>query len=294
MVAALCACDSGSKSSSPSPNDLLLTPGNFVDSISVSFGDQWGASRVQILLQSDEESRAEFDVDDFLAGLRSALMIDEPTPGLIKGASKGVEIAKELDAYSAIGIYVDRGKVMNAIEKVLTSDTLSSRTVVGYQARFDDLIGGAQNKVLEQMRQARRKLLLAEGEKRRNNEAAAKAFVEKLKTENADIKRTDSGLFYLIADPGHGKPAKKGTTLSVAYEIKGLDGRLIDSSRGEYVDIPFDDELMPGLQEGFAMLAPGADATFYIPYLLGFGSDHEGVNPGEMIVVRIKLNDAKR
>lgn len=291
LVAALYACGSGGGSSTPA--DSLLTPTTFIDSLSVSFGDQWGAQQAQSFALLDDNKRAELNIDEFLAGLRSAMMIDQSTPGVAEGVSMGADIASQLDSYSAVGIYINRGKVLDAIESVLTTDTLPSETVAEYQTRLDEQMSAAQNLILERMRQERREQFLVEQKMQRENTAAADAMIAKLKAENPNVRESDSGLVYLIAAPGQGQRAAKGSTVSVVYEIKGLDGRLIDSSRGEEVEIPFDDDLIPGLQEGFSMLAPGAEATFYIPYRLGFGRDYKGVNPGEMIVVQVKLNGAK-
>ena len=68
---------------------------------------------------------------------------------------------------------------------------------------------------------------------------------------------------------------------------------MIDSSRGEAVDIPFNGDLIVGLQEGLAMIGEGARATFYIPSKLGFSRDNSGVDPGELIIVEVEIKGVK-
>lgn len=292
MSVALSAC--GGDKSDASNADSIPTPVNFIDSLSLRYGTQWGAQQARTLALLPDDKRSELNIDEFIAGLRSAVIGYQPTPGVFEGISMGADIASQLDSYSAVGVYVGRAKVADALQKVLLSDTLTSETAAQYQAMFDDKMSIVQNLILEKMRQERRAQALIAEQIRKTNVEAAKDFTAKLQKENPEVKTTATGLFYKIDNPGTGSKPVMGDTVTVVYSIAGLDDRVIDSSRGEAVDIPLDSDLIPGLQEGFVMLGSGGKATFYVPSKLGFSRDSEIVQPGEMIIVEVELKGVKR
>lgn len=84
-----------------------------------------------------------------------------------------------------------------------------------------------------------------------------------------------SGLVYVIENEGTGAKPVKGTKLSVHY--KGtfrLDGAKFDSSydRNQPMDFTFiDQKMIPGFEEGLAMLGKGGKAKFIIPYYQAYG-----------------------
>jgi len=91
---------------------------------------------------------------------------------------------------------------------------------------------------------------------------------------NADINTTDSGLKYIIHQEGSGKSAVAGKEVKVHYYGITTDGNPFDNSysRGQ----PFGFVLgagmvIPGWDEGIALLKEGAKATLFIPSELGYG-----------------------
>ncbi len=86
---------------------------------------------------------------------------------------------------------------------------------------------------------------------------------------------TASGLQYYVLAPGSGEPPASGSLVSVHYSGYLLDGTKFDSSldRGE----PFrfylgQGQVIPGWDEGVALMPPGAKYKFVIPPELGYGS----------------------
>lgn len=294
LVMAVSACGGASDDSTSSgAADSMPTPVSFDDSLSLRFGTQWGAQQAVNFTLLDEKMRSEINIDDFIAGLRSAVMSDYSTPGMIDAIALGGDIAAQLDSYSNVGIYLRPSKVMSAFENVFLADTLTAEQSDEFQSLFDSKMSVVQNLILERMRQERRAAtLLAEKMRKENVEKANQFMAENVK-KDSQIKETKSGLFYKIDNAGEGSHPANGSTVNMLYTIKGIDGRVIDSSRGEYVDIPFNDDLISGLQEGLAMIGSGAKATFYIPSTLGFSRDNSGVEPGELIIVEVELKGVK-
>jgi FKBP-type peptidyl-prolyl cis-trans isomerase FkpA len=119
-------------------------------------------------------------------------------------------------------------------------------------------------------------------------QAAAAANMEKLpaieelvKTTLADYKAgkletksTDSGLKYYVVKEGEGANAAKGNTVSVNYYGTLMDGTMFDNSFQRGQSFPFtlgSGQVIPGWDEGIALLNKGAKAFFFIPSALGYG-----------------------
>lgn len=287
MTAAMSACGGGSGASHDA--DSLSIPTCFADSLSLCYGTQWGATQNVNIAMLPESESSKFDKKAYLAGLRNALKAGLTTPSALEGLSEGVSIGEQLDSYDAIGIYLRRDIVASAFSEHLSGDTLSPEELVAYQDAYDVKMSAVQNLILEKLRHDRREQLMMHQKIEKGNVESARAFVEKLTSSDSTIVKCDSGLLYKMLRKGGGKKAAKGSTVRLIYGISGLDGRVIDSSRGESVEIPIDDSLIPGLLEGLRLMSEGGKAKFYIPYYLGFGRDNTSVRPGEMIIVEIEL-----
>lgn len=87
-------------------------------------------------------------------------------------------------------------------------------------------------------------------------------------------KVTESGLVYTILREGEGPRPDTGDVVTVHYTGKLMDGTVFESSyeREEPVDIRLGSEqLLPGWDEGIALLREGAKAVFVIPPDLAYG-----------------------
>jgi FKBP-type peptidyl-prolyl cis-trans isomerase FkpA len=127
-------------------------------------------------------------------------------------------------------------------------------------------------------------------------QAAQERFseVEQMVTETANsyrndkldgqLQSTDSGLKYLIHEEGTGEQAAAGKVVDVQYYGMLTDGTMFDNSfqRGD----PFQfrlgmGQVIPGWDEGIALLKEGAKATLFIPSDLGYGPQGSGPIPPE-------------
>ena len=86
------------------------------------------------------------------------------------------------------------------------------------------------------------------------------------------VTTTASGLQYQVITAGDGPKPKPTDTVRVNYEGKLLDGTVFDGSaqHGGPAEIPLS-QVVPGWQEGIALMPVGSKYRFWIPAELGYG-----------------------
>ena len=88
------------------------------------------------------------------------------------------------------------------------------------------------------------------------------------------LQTTDSGLKYLIHEEGAGSQIKAGDRATVQYYGSLMNGNRFDGSfsRGEGFPLTVGvGQVIPGWDEGLALLKRGSKASFFIPANLGYG-----------------------
>lgn len=129
-------------------------------------------------------------------------------------------------------------------------------------------------------------------------------FFEK---NNIDAQTTESGLSYIIKEEGTGKEADAGDQVKVNYSGYVLGGEYFDSSiksvaeekglfdpRRDYSPFMFtlgQGAVIPGWDEGIALLKEGGKATLYIPSTLAYGPRQrsEEIGPNSILVFDVEL-----
>jgi FKBP-type peptidyl-prolyl cis-trans isomerase FkpA len=125
----------------------------------------------------------------------------------------------------------------------------------------------------------------AEAGKLRDAETAAAA--KYIADNKLNVQTTATGLKYLITKPSVKAKPKNGDTLLVNYAGKTLDGKVFDSSieavakqaqlqqpgrNYEPIEVVLGEgRVIPGWEQGLALLGEGAKAMFIIPSSLGYG-----------------------
>ncbi len=92
---------------------------------------------------------------------------------------------------------------------------------------------------------------------------------------NSQLQTTSSGLKYIIHEEGAGDKPKPQEVVSVHYYGSLTDGEMFDNSfqRGSPIQFPLGvGRVIPGWDEGIALLNEGSSATFFVPSELGYGA----------------------
>lgn len=121
-------------------------------------------------------------------------------------------------------------------------------------------------------------------------------YQEVLKT-NPTAQKSESGLVYVIHEPGEGRKAQKGAGLSVHYRgTFRADGVQFDASydRNQPMNFTFmEQRMIPGFEEGLSMLAKGGKAKLIIPYYAAYGAQGRpgAIPPYSDLVFDIEIMD---
>ena len=97
---------------------------------------------------------------------------------------------------------------------------------------------------------------------------------------------------------GKGEQPQKGNTVKVHYKGELLDGTMFDSSFKRNQPIEFSlgvGQVIPGWDEGIALLTKGAKATLVIPSDLAYGAAGAGgvIPPNATLKFEVELVDFK-
>ena len=117
-----------------------------------------------------------------------------------------------------------------------------------------------------------------------------------LREENITVEPLESGLYFIESARGEGPKVTPGSTVSVHYEGRLLDGTVFDSSyeRGEPLDfIVGMGQVIPGWDEGIARMHVGGKAMLVIPSHLGYGDRGAGalIPPFSTLVFEVEVVD---
>ncbi len=124
---------------------------------------------------------------------------------------------------------------------------------------------------------------------------------EELNRKSAEIdslskgfEKTSSGLRYQLIQKGSGKQPQKGQVVSVHYKGQLTDGTVFDSSykRNQPIEFPIGTgQVIPGWDEGIALLKEGDKARFVIPSELAYGNQGAGgvIPPGATLIFDVEL-----
>ena len=110
--------------------------------------------------------------------------------------------------------------------------------------------------------------------------------------ENKITDNTPSGLYYKLTKTGKGKKAEAGKWVTVHYTGKLLDGTVFDSSIGrDPISFPLGaHQVIPGWEEGIALMQEGGQCTLIIPSDLGYGENGAGsIPPYATLVFDVEL-----
>ncbi|MGN8224896.1 FKBP-type peptidyl-prolyl cis-trans isomerase [Gracilimonas sp. BCB1] len=114
-----------------------------------------------------------------------------------------------------------------------------------------------------------------------------------LSENNIGAEVHDSGLRYVINEPGDGKTATLCDRITVRYEGRLMsDGSGFDDSDGKNIAFPYPlSRLIIGWQVGIPLIEEGGSITLYVPSSYGYGSRGAGddIPPNANLIFEISL-----
>ena len=173
----------------------------------------------------------------------------------------------------------------SVVDAIAQGDTIESLEILAVGADAEAFNAIESFRVFEGSREKR-----LEAEK-----AAIEAELEKLAS---GFEKTESGLRYQILQKGEGKQAQKNDVVSVHYKGQLADGTVFDSSYKRNDPIEFTlgvGQVIPGWDEGIALLHVGEKARFVIPSILAYGSRGAGgvIPPNANLIFDVELMGIK-
>jgi len=113
------------------------------------------------------------------------------------------------------------------------------------------------------------------------------------------VQKTESGLRYVVQQPGSGATPSQGDMVKVHYTGKLLDGKVFDSSLnnpqtgGKPIDFQVGvGMVIPGWEEGIMSMKKGEKRTLIIPSGLGYGTEGSGpIPPNSVLLFDVELVD---
>jgi len=157
-------------------------------------------------------------------------------------------------------------------------DMISPYSPVIYDIEVLDLKTKAENEKAVKDEEAAAKKAAAEAE------AKEPTLIQQyLKDNKITAKPSASGLYYIEKVAGKGAKAKAGDKVKVHYTGKLLNGKVFDSSLERKPSTPYEfvlgqGQVIPGWDEGIALMSAGGKATLLIPSKLGYGERGAGAD----------------
>ncbi len=123
------------------------------------------------------------------------------------------------------------------------------------------------------------------------NFTTGQAFLQNNAAQEGVIT-TDSGLQYLVLQPGSGTETPRATSkVKVHYHGTLIDGTVFDSSVERNEPITFAlNQVISGWQEGLQYMVVGQKNRLFVPSQLGYGKNQTGpIPPSSVLIFDVEL-----
>ena len=110
-----------------------------------------------------------------------------------------------------------------------------------------------------------------------------------IKDNNLEAQKSDSGLYYIIDEPGSGEQPVATSNVTVAYKGYFLDGKTFDKSDANGISFGLQ-QVIKGWTEGITYFKEGGKGKLLIPSHLGYGNQgRPGIPGGAVLIFDIHL-----
>jgi FKBP-type peptidyl-prolyl cis-trans isomerase FkpA len=116
-----------------------------------------------------------------------------------------------------------------------------------------------------------------------------KEIADYIAKNNLKAEKSESGLYYVVNEPGTGAQPTATSNVTVAYKGSFLNGNIFDQSGPEGISFGLD-QVVKGWTEGIPHFKAGGSGILLVPSHLGYGDNTMGPIPGgSALIFEIKL-----
>lgn len=116
-----------------------------------------------------------------------------------------------------------------------------------------------------------------------------KEITDYIAKNNLTAQKSDSGLYYIITEPGTGNHPTATSNVTVAYKGYYTDGSVFDESKPTGISFGLN-QVIKGWTEGIPYFKTGGSGILLVPSHLGYGSDdYSGIPGGSVLIFDVKL-----
>jgi FKBP-type peptidyl-prolyl cis-trans isomerase FkpA len=116
-----------------------------------------------------------------------------------------------------------------------------------------------------------------------------KEITDYLAKNNLKAEKSESGLYYIINEPGTGALPTATSNVTVAYKGYFTNGNVFDQSGAEGISFGLD-QVVKGWTEGIPHFKAGGSGILFVPAHLGYGNQTMGPIPGgSALIFDVKL-----
>lgn len=116
-----------------------------------------------------------------------------------------------------------------------------------------------------------------------------KEIVDYLAKNNLTATRSDSGLYYIIDEPGTGAQPTATSNVKVAYKGYYTNGTVFDESSSAGISFGLN-QVIQGWTEGIPYFKEGGSGMLLVPAHLGYGNyNYAGIPGGSVLIFEVKL-----
>ena len=240
----------------------------YMDSLSIAFGDLYGAGMGQQLRAMDST----INIEEALKGMEYIANADT-SKAFTQGLQMGMQIAQ---LYAGIeqqcGMPINKSLFMKHLREGLMKTTpMGQEEMMNLQSEIEIFLNMA----------------MVQSPKAIKNKKDGEEYMAKLKNDKS-YTFTKSGIAYKVLAEGEGKNFSDSDVVKVNYVGRHLNDSIFDQS-GEN-PVPFNLKLViPGFAEMIQLMKPGSKVTVVIPSELAYGPmGNRGIEPNETLIFDIE------
>ena len=290
-AAAMTACTNGGVNQKEKE---VPTFNNVIDSLSYALGLGYSAPEAEMkMVLTNSGSDAAF-VEQLLEGVEDGVNgVDKEQLAYVIGLQAGMNMRSDI--------------ITEAERQIFGEDTTQHLNLDNYMAGFRDVVYNkhdfmvdsvvlmpqhAAQYVKEVIEKASFRVM---SQKYSKELEANNAFME-AKAKEADIDSLDNGILYKVIQPGKGPKPSEGNKVSIEYEGRLIDGKMIVKSHA-ITDVMVKDGIInfPGFTMLMTNMPLNAEWEAYIPwnYCYGIHGYSDEIPPFSNIIFKVKLLDIK-